>query len=739
MTKFFHIAGRQMILPAIIVVLLFLSHTLMAQSFILDLQSNAMSFTNAQRTVIFDAGNSGTDAGSTHKYSNVITKDGITVYAILTILERNNATITDFDDDVLTGDPQRFQPRIGAGPGGGHVLYQLEFFNSSDDVPVFIYNYYLTGIDIDGDGTFKIESVEVGGYSSYTVDATTGLTITTNPVTGRTKFFGIMPSLAGVVFDNSASFISNYTNPNNKITFLLGQATENLERFYSIQLGQVGGAFTTPNTFNNPLPVAVDDYGTPVNSSTGGSSVPNVLTNDLYNGIPIVPGDVTITLVNPASNPGVVLNTTTGEVTVAPGTPAGLYTLTYQICMIASPSDCDMAIVYVEVTNADLAITKTVNPGVTIPGMGIAYTITVTNNGPTKAYDVEVEDILSANLTFVSATPSVGTWTAPTWEIGTMLNGDVATLTIVATTNIGFTGVIPNTAAVTSTTEDPNLLNNTSSVNLTVNPPVPIINYYPAVGYASLGFEDLWPGKGDYDFNDIVVDYQFKVTSTPFNYVEKVEATFILRASGAYLRNGFGFQLTDAVSPADLTVTGSSIKESYITLSPNGTEAGQSKPTIIVFDNAFKEFTHPGIGIGVNTEHSAPYLTPITFNVTINFAPGVYTYLDLDIANFNPFIMVDLNRSVEVHLANYPPTDLANTGIFGTMEDASNPLGGIYYVTANNLPWAIHIPESFDYPIEKADITTVYNHFVEWATSGGVSYPDWYQDDPGYRNAPLVY
>jgi len=71
--------------------IVFFSQALTAQSFILDIQGETMSFTNAQRTVITNTGNSGTNTGSVHKYSNVITKDGITVYALLTIKERNNA------------------------------------------------------------------------------------------------------------------------------------------------------------------------------------------------------------------------------------------------------------------------------------------------------------------------------------------------------------------------------------------------------------------------------------------------------------------------------------------------------------------------------------------------------------------------------------------------------------------------------------------------------------------------
>jgi hypothetical protein len=50
-----------------------------------------------------------------------------------------------------------------------------------------------------------------------------------------------------------------------------------------------------------------------------------------------------------ASHPGVSLNVATGAVTVAAGTTVGTQTLTYRICEIAMPSNCDDAIVTVTV------------------------------------------------------------------------------------------------------------------------------------------------------------------------------------------------------------------------------------------------------------------------------------------------------------------------------------------------------------------------------------------------------
>ncbi len=308
------------------------------------------------------------------------------------------------------------------------------------------------------------------------------------------------------------------------------------------------------------------------------------------------------------------------------------------------------------------------------------------------------------------------------------------------TPNPGFDGVDEFTYKV-CLPEPLSYICDDATVFITVEPPLTgeIINYYPATGPGTLAFEDLWPAKGDYDFNDLVIDYQFELTSNLSNYVDQIVATFTIQAFGASFENGFGFQLNENIDASDLSVTGFDLTENFITLNANGTEAGQSKPTIIVFDNAFAQMPHPGIGIGVNTEPFAPYVTPVTLTITIDFEPDTYSYNDVAISDFNPFIIVDQNRAVEVHLPNYPPTDLADQSMFGQWDDASDASTGKYYVTPNNLPWAINIYEKFDWPIEKQDITWVHLKFAEWAVSGGTMFPDWYKDLPGYRNNGLIY
>ena len=115
----------------------------------------------------------------------------------------------------------------------------------------------------------------------------------------------------------------------------------------------------------------------------------------------------------------------------------------------------------------DLQVTKTVDNSNASVGNNCVFTITTTNNGPYKATGVNVNDVLPAGYTFVSATPSVGTWSAPNWTVGSLINGESATLSIVATVNAS--GPYANTAIISGNDPDTNSANNTATVTPVVN------------------------------------------------------------------------------------------------------------------------------------------------------------------------------------------------------------------------------------------------------------------------------
>jgi len=143
---------------------------------------------------------------------------------------------------------------------------------------------------------------------------------------------------------------------------------------------------------------------------------------------------------------------------------AGTYTLVVTADGCASlPSTVDV-VVNVCATVADLGVVKTVDNATPTVGQQVVFTIVVTNNGPTDATGVVLEDILQGGYTYVSSTSSAGTYNAANgiWTIGTLSDGAAVTLTITATVNSS--GSYVNTATVSGNEEDTNIDNNVSSV-----------------------------------------------------------------------------------------------------------------------------------------------------------------------------------------------------------------------------------------------------------------------------------
>ncbi|MFW5974730.1 MAG: LruC domain-containing protein, partial [Bacteroidota bacterium] len=102
----------------------------------------------------------------------------------------------------------------------------------------------------------------------------------------------------------------------------------------------------------------------------------------------------------------------------------------------------------------------------------------------------------------------------------------------------------------------------------------------------TLAYEDLWPGKGDYDFNDLVIDYDFDITKNNQEIVQDITATFTIKAFGAAQHNGFGFTIPTLVPGDIVSVDGYDIDGSSVfDIASNGTEQNQSQATFIVFDD----------------------------------------------------------------------------------------------------------------------------------------------------------
>ncbi len=257
------------------------------------------------------------------------------------------------------------------------------------------------------------------------------------------------------------------------------------------------------------------------------------------------------------------------------------------------------------------------------------------------------------------------------------------------------------------------------------------------ISEGTLVYEDLWPNKGDYDFNDVVIAYTYNLITNTAGLATFLEVSFTVKATGASYHNGFGFVLYNYDNPT------TSIRRSDIaSVSGDGyLESGQSKAVFIAFYDAYNLFPSGDYPDFINTIQSAGYISPSTTSFEIAFNSPVDPDA-LGSVPFNPFIIRDGNRSVEIHLQDHKNTDLANTTLFGLGDDASDPSQGMYYVTNDfSAPWAINIPDAnFKYPIERIDITEGYLKFQAWAESDGTSYTDWYTNTSSdFRDESKLY
>lgn len=260
-------------------------------------------------------------------------------------------------------------------------------------------------------------------------------------------------------------------------------------------------------------------------------------------------------------------------------------------------------------------------------------------------------------------------------------------------------------------------------------------NFFPdESGSVSIVFEDLWPGTGDYDFNDLVLGMNGNEITNASNEVVEINVNLNVRAVGASLQNGFGWQFAGITPNQIEQVSGYILRpdgQSAISLNANGTEQGQDSAVIIAIENIEDVLNRNG-GSMFNTMENG--MVGTSDLVSINILFGETTPIQRRYINqqaYNIFLIKNQERDTEIHLTDREPTNKMSTTLFGTAQDISDPNTGTYFKTANHLPWALIIMDNFAYPIETIPIIDAYPDFASWAESGGTINTNWYENpDP---------
>lgn len=212
----------------------------------------------------------------------------------------------------------------------------------------------------------------------------------------------------------------------------------------------------------------------------------------------------------------------------------------------------------------------------------------------------------------------------------------------------------------------------------------------------TLAFEDIWPYGGDYDMNDVIIEYKTKYTFNSKNRITKIVDSFTFVHDGASFTNAFGYIIDGQVGTIDTN------NSNYATQEEN---------------NQFIFTADCGAAVGS------------TYKLTRTFegfgAPSITNF----VKGYNPFIVPNYqagakNRT-EVHLPKYATSTWANTSLNNTVDDA-------YYINkSGKYPFAIDLTnvKNFQVVTESTRIGSdgEYPDFTKWAESNGTLYTDWYK------------
>ncbi|MET8982596.1 glycine-rich protein [Streptomyces sp. NPDC004539] len=427
---------------------------------------------------------------------------------------------------------------------------------------------------------------------------------------------------------------------------------------------------TDPNTANNtatsgpPPIVAQSDYDvTP--SGPGGTvapgqptTIPVVVRN---NGPADASGNVTVTVTLPAgvtasgnqpsgctaNSAGTVVTCTIATLTsgsslnlpisvlvASSAAPNSTLTRTGGIVVtgpndnVAANNTAD-AVVRTSGAVSDLAVTKTAAPTNVNYGENTVFTVTVTNNGPSDAANVQVTDQLPSGLTYVSD-DSNGAYSGGVWKPGTIGAGKSATLRITA--KVSSTTAQTNTVTqATSDSTDPTpctTANPGNCASATVTPiAADLATTKTATGTAATS-PGIAPGE--------TFSYDIKVTNNGPSAASSVvvtdtlpsQLTFVSSSSGctasgqnvtcpqiASLANGASQTFTVTVRLASTyTGTGSDVANTAGSTSstPDQTPGNNTSPP------ASPQVTAPKTGLTVSkTGSSTSYQPGETFSYTV--------------------------------------------------------------------------------------------------------------------------
>ena len=268
------------------------------------------------------------------------------------------------------------------------------------------------------------------------------------------------------------------------------------------------------------------------------------------------------------------------------------------------------------------------------------------------------------------------------------------------------------------------------------NGDVATYNYPQGQGsYYTSVFEDLWPCKGDFDFNDLVTLYTFREGVSASSEVKELQFTLKIAAIGAANDNGFSLRVMGNATMNNESLDGVEYNRYYD--STNGT-------TVFTFTKFKAALSRVETSV-INT-------------VTSDFAEDDYLEISGKITSidngYDFFLTTDSDTAQELHplsgnvgtaAALTKPTDRMDTSLMNTCWDTSNTTGtgydhtGQYFLDADGMAWGMIIPTPWAWPKEKNSILSTYTNLEDYVESSKSRSTDWYMDTSENINNSKVF
>ena len=220
-------------------------------------------------------------------------------------------------------------------------------------------------------------------------------------------------------------------------------------------------------------------------------------------------------------------------------------------------------------------------------------------------------------------------------------------------------------------------------------------------------FEDRWPSSGDYDMNDVVVDYKQEMFFSGGNVNKQI---FYLTTYQNYveLKSGLALKLVKKTTPSKIVTK---------KISPTGTTTTVS----YTVDGDYYYLTED-----ITAELGSTYIFELQYSSAQTLEK---------LAAVQPFIYrkeAD-GKQWELHIPYEAPSPKMNRSYFGTEADCTS--GTNYYVRQGDYPFAFFLEngtvEYFKDNILKREnenihIDYFFPTFLQWSKSKGAKNADWY-------------